>query len=162
MFVWKMQRIPLMPSWHLSLVLLACLMCVNTNCPADRGLYCICNYTGKPVPLSCGLVTLCVSIEKGHEGSPSEASHRIRVQSVPPLNPSLEFDRRLGDVMIERDLWIFNPCSAGLPGDGARLWTPVTLAQHIRSYRIQPKAWEEWGQTQLKKGEDVFIAHTRG
>jgi len=114
-------------------------VCVNTNCPADRGLYCICNYTGKAVPLSCGLVTLCVSIE----GSPTEASHRIRVQSVPPLDLSLEFDRRLGDVMIEGDLWTFNPCSAGLPGDGARLWTPVALAQHIPSYRIQPEAWEE-------------------
>lgn len=80
----EMQRIPLMLCWHLCLALLARLMCVSCNCPADRGLYCICNYTGKSVPLSCGLVTLCVSTEKGHAGSPSEVSRRIWVQSVPP------------------------------------------------------------------------------
>lgn len=138
----EMQRIPLMLCWHLCLALLARLMCVSSNCPADRGLYCICNYTGKSVPLSCGLVTLCVCTEKGHAGSPSKVSHRIQVQSVPP--PA--FDRRLGDVMIEAgrkravEPWTFNSFSAGPPGDKARHraphWATNPCSPHTRMQSI--------------------------
>lgn len=128
-----MQRIPLMPCWHLSVALLARLMCVSSNCPADRGLYCICNYTGKSVPLSCGLVTLFVSTEKGHAGKyHTESEYKVFLH--PPLSWVWQASWRCHDRGRQEEScgapWTFNlapVCLATKPDTRP----PIELRTHV-------------------------------